>query len=376
MSKAAFVYGVELTQRDSRVDEIFGPTRLQYTYELLMHYKAFDSPDSTLLAPEEVDETPLLTFHTSDYINAVRSLSNGENKYNPTRYNFSQFGDNPVYPGMYELSITVVGASLKAAELVSNGEVDVAFNCSGGLHHAAPDHASGFCVFNDVVIAIKYLLSQGLKVAYIDIDAHHGDGVQDAFYESDRVLTVSLHESGRYLFPGTGDVTEIGADAGKGYAVNIPLSPFTDDETYLWAFDQVVPALLDRFRPDILVTQLGTDSHYLDSMTQLGLTTDGYSDLVKRMSSMAPMWVALGGGGYEMSVVVRCWTLAYGLMLGRDWPDEVPADYQELYGLKRLRDNEGPQLSANVKDRAVRFARESVGRVQELLFPLHGLPSV
>ncbi|UCC59533.1 MAG: hypothetical protein JSV02_07185, partial [Dehalococcoidia bacterium] len=156
MSKAAFVYGVELTQRDSRVDEIFGPTRLQYTYELLMHYKAFDSPDSTLLAPEEVDETPLLTFHTSDYINAVRSLSNGENKYNPTRYNFSQFGENPVYPGMYELSITVVGASLKAAELVSNGEVDVAFNCSGGLHHAAPDHASGFCVFNDVVIAIKY----------------------------------------------------------------------------------------------------------------------------------------------------------------------------------------------------------------------------
>jgi acetoin utilization protein AcuC len=373
MSKAAFVYGVELTQRDSRVDEIFGPTRLQYTYELLMHYKAFDSPDSTLVAPEDVEEDPLLTFHTADYIDAVRSLSNGEAKYSPARYNFSQFGDNPVYPGMYELSSTVVGASLKAAELVSNGEVDIAFNCSGGLHHAAPGHASGFCVFNDVVIAIKYLLSQGLKVAYIDIDAHHGDGVQDAFYESDRVMTVSLHESGRYLFPGTGDVSEIGVEAGTGYAVNIPFSPFTDDETYLWAFDQVVPALVDRFRPDILVTQLGTDSHYLDPMTQLGLTTEGYSELVRRMRSMAPMWVALGGGGYEMSVVVRCWTLAYGLMLSRDWPDEVPADYQELYGLKRLRDNEGPQLSAYRRDRAVGFAKESVRRVHELIFPLHGL---
>lgn len=373
MSKASFVYGVELTQRDSRVDEIFGPTRLQYTYELLMFYKAFDSPGSTLAAPEEIGEAPLLTFHTRDYIDAVRSLSNGEAKYNPARYNFSQVGDNPVYPGMYELSITVVGASLKAAELVSGGEVDVAFNCSGGLHHAASDHASGFCVFNDVVIAIKYLLSRGLKVAYIDIDAHHADGVQAAFYESDRALIVSLHESGRHLFPGTGDVTEIGAEAGTGYAVNIPFAPFTDDETYLWAFDQVVPALVDRFQPDILVTQLGTDSHYLDPMTQLSLTTEGYSELVRRMGKIAPMWVALGGGGYEMSVVVRCWALAYGLMIGRDWPDEVPADYQELYGLKRLRDNEKPQLSAHVRDRAVRFAKESVGRVQELIFPLHGL---
>ncbi|MFC1848058.1 acetoin utilization protein AcuC [Chloroflexota bacterium] len=373
MNKAAFVYGIELTQRDSRADEIFGPTRLQYTYELLMYYRAFDSPGSTLVAPEEASVDSLLTFHTREYIAAVRSLSNNERKFDPARFNFSESGDNPVYPGMYELSTMVVGASLKAAELVSGGEVDVAFNCSGGLHHAAPDHASGFCVFNDVVIAINHLLSQGLRVAYIDIDAHHADGVQSAFYNSDRVLTISLHESGRYLFPGTGDVSETGTGAGTGYAVNIPLAPFTDDEMYLWAFDRVVPGLVDRYEPDVIVTQLGTDTHHLDPMTQLSLTTEGYSELVKRMRRMSPRWVALGGGGYEMSVVVRCWALAYGIMTGRDWPDEIPQDYQELYGLKILRDKDAPHLDIRTRDSARRFAEESVRRVKELIFPRHGL---
>lgn len=373
MSKTAFVYGVELTQRDSRVDEIFGPTRLQYTYELLMHYKAFDSPKSVLVPPEEADDDSLLYFHTEEYIAAVKSLSNGENKYNPARFNFSAFGDNPTYPGMYELSRMVVGASQRAAELVANNEYDIAFNCSGGLHHAAPDHASGFCIFNDVVIALKYLLSRGFRIAYIDIDAHHGDGVQNAFYDTDRVLTISLHETGMYLFPGTGEVTEIGAGAGKGYAVNIPLAPFTDDEVYLWAFDEIVPGLVEKYRPDIVVSQLGTDSHYMDKMTQLNLTTEGYTGIVSRLYGLAPRWVALGGGGYEMSVVIRCWTLAYGIMTGRHWPDEIPAEFQEQYGLRKLRDEDKPPQDDGTKERARRFAQESIVKVKELVFPCHGL---
>jgi acetoin utilization protein AcuC len=373
MKKAAFVYNEGLTQRDSRVDEIFGPTRLQYTYELLKCYRAFDSPASMLIAPEDASEASLLSFHTEEYVAAVRSFSNGEKTVNPARFNFSELGDNPIYPGMYELSTLVVGASLQAAELVSAGGVDIAFNSSGGLHHAAPDYASGFCVFNDVVIAIKHLLAKGLKVAYVDIDAHHGDGVQNAFYASDQVLTISIHESGRYLFPGTGGVSEIGVGAGEGYSVNMPLAPFTDDEVYLWAFDQIVPELVDSFEPDILVTQLGTDSHYLDPLTQLSLTTEGYSGLVSRVRQMAPRWVALGGGGYEASVVIRCWTLAYGIMMGRDWPDEIPPDYQELYGLKKLRDTEKPHLDSRIRDRVRRFAEESVAGVRRLVFSYHGL---
>jgi len=373
MTKAAFVYGQDLTRRDSRADEVFGPTRLQYTYELLKSYGAFDLPDSIVVAPGDADEASLLSFHTPEYLKAVKSLSDGENRFSPARFNFSEFGDNPVYPGMYELATLVVGASLRAAEAVLSGEADVVFNCAGGQHHAAPDHASGFCIFNDGVIAINRLLSRGFRVAYIDIDAHHADGVQNAFYATDRVLTVSLHASGRFLFPGTGDVRETGAGAGEGYSVNIPLAPYTDDETYLWAFDQAVPKLVERFGPDVLVTQLGCDTHYLDPLTQFSLTTQGYTGLVERMRRMAPKWLALGGGGYEPGVVVRCWTLAYGTMMGREWPDEIPSDFQERYGLKRLRDDEKPQVDARLKERARRFAEESVADVKRLVFPHHGL---
>jgi len=303
----------------------------------------------------------------------VKSLSDGEDKYNPRRFNFSQTGDNPAYPGMYELSALVVGATLKAAALVASGEVDVAFNCAGGLHHAAPDHASGFCIFNDVVIAIKSLLEKGLRVAYIDIDAHHGDGVQYAFYDTDRVLTISLHESGRYLFPGTGDVSETGVGAGAGYSVNVPLAPYTDDEVFLHAFDEVVEPLVNAFYPDILVTQLGCDTHYHDLLTQLSLTAEGYAGAIRRMRGLARKWVAVGGGGYEASVVARLWTLAYGIMMGHEWPDEIPRDFRDRYGLKTLSDADVPRLDAEAKRRARRFAERSVAEVKRLVFPRHGL---
>ena len=276
MRKAAFLYSEGLSRRSNKEKELPPPTRLQYTYELLMSYHAFDSPDSMVVEPETADEASLLTFHTGEYVAAVRSFSNGEKTYNPARFNFSDFGDNQIYPGMYEFVALSVGASLQAAKMVSSGEFDVAFNCSGGLHHAAPDYASGFCVFNDIVVAINYLLAQGLRVVYIDIDAHHGDGVQDAFYATDKVLTISIHESGMHLFPGTGDVSEVGKGAGTGFSVNVPLALFTDDETYLWAFDQVVPRLVDAFEPDIVVSQLGSDTHYLDPLTHLCLTSEGY----------------------------------------------------------------------------------------------------
>jgi acetoin utilization protein AcuC len=274
---------------------------------------------------------------------------------------------------MYEVSVRIVGATLKAADWVAEGSVDVAFNHSGGGHHAASNCASGFCIFNDVAIAIKHLLAKGLRVAYIDIDAHHADGVQNAFYDSDQVLTISLHETGRLLFPGTGEPSEIGVGAGKGYSVNIPLAPYTDDEVYLWAFDQVVPVLVGSFNPDIVFTQLGCDTHYLDPMTQLNLTTEGYEEVVRRLRQLAPRWVAVGGGGYEMSVVARCWTLAYGIMTDREWPDEIPKSYQELYGLKRLRDTEKPHIESRVRKEARRFAEDSVTGVKKLVFPYHGL---
>jgi len=373
MRKAAFVYDEGLVARTMVEDEEFNPSRLKYTYELLRAYRAFNKSTSRLVVPDKADEASLLTFHTKEYVAAVRSFSRGEKVCNPADFNFSDYGDNPIFPGMYEVATMIVGATLKAAELVAECKVDVAFNHSGGGHHAAPNCASGFCIFNDVVIAIKHLLAKGLRVAYIDIDAHHADGVQDAFYDTDKVLTISLHETGRILFPGTGEPSEIGVGSGRGYSVNIPLAPYTGDEIYLWAFDQVVPVLVDSFKPDIVFTQLGCDTHYLDPMTQLKLTTVGYEGVVRRLRKLAPKWVAVGGGGYEMSVVARCWTLAYGIMIDREWPDEIPQSYQELYGLKRLRDTEKPRLDSRIKKEARRFAEESVAGVKRLVFPYHGL---
>ena len=373
MRKAAFVYDEGLVARTMVEDEEFNPSRLKYTYELLKAYRGFNKSTSKLVVPDKADEAALLTFHTRDYVEAVRSFSRGERMCDAARFNFSDYGDNPVFPGMYEVSTRIVGATLKAADLVAEGKVDVAFNHSGGGHHAAPNCASGFCIFNDVVIAIKHLLAKGLRVAYIDIDAHHADGVQNAFYDSDRVLTISLHETGRIIFPGTGEVSEIGVGVGKGYSVNIPLAPYTDDEIYLWAFAQVVPALVGSFKPDIVFTQLGCDTHYLDPMTQLNLTTEGYEGVIKRLRQLAVKWVAVGGGGYEMSVVARCWTLAYGIMIDREWPDEIPRSYQELYGVKKLRDIEKPCLDSRSKQQARRFAEDSVAGVKKLVFSYHGL---
>jgi len=373
MRKAAFVYDEGLVVRTIEEDEEFNPSRLQYTYELLQAYRAFNKATSKLVVPERSDEAELLTFHTRDYVKAVRDFSRGERQCDAAKFNFSDYGDNPIFPGMYEVSVMIVGATLKAANLVAEGKVDVAFNHSGGGHHAAPGYASGFCIFNDIAIAVKHLRANGLRVAYIDIDAHHADGVQGAFYDSDQVLTISLHETGRLLFPGTGEPSEIGVGAGKGYSVNIPLAPYTDDEIYLWAFDQIVPKLVDRFKPDIVFTQLGCDTHYLDPMTQLNLTTEGYEGIINRLRKLAPRWVAVGGGGYEMSVVARCWTLAYGIMIDRELPDEIPRSYQELYGLKRLRDTERPHIDNRVKKEARRFAEESVTAVKRLVFAYHGL---
>jgi acetoin utilization protein AcuC len=277
---------------------------------------------------------------------------------------------------MYEASALSTGATLAAAELVARREVDVAFSIAGGLHHAAPDHASGFCVFNDPAIAIKYFLAQGLRVAYVDIDAHHGDGVQQAFYDDPRVLTFSVHESGRYLFPGTGFVPELGIGEGKGYSVNLPLYPYTDDEVYLEAFLAVAPPLLRAFAPDVLVTQLGIDSYYRDPLTHLQLTSRGYVAVVQELAKLAATcggWLALGGGGYDLSAVARCWALAYGVMLDVEWPDQLPAGLLRQQGLEGLRDRQIPQIPAQARQDARRYAEESVAAIKKLVFPLHGL---
>lgn len=373
MPKAAFVYEDALSQHVLRQDHPMKPIRLRYTYQLLEAYGAFDGGSSRLVKPRDATEEEVGWLHTPDYIDAVRSLSLGLSGYDPDQYGFSLNGDNPIYSGMYDAALLSTGASLVAAELVASKQADVAFNISGGLHHAAPDHASGFCIFNDPVISIKYLLEKGSRVAYVDIDAHHGDGVQNAFFDDNRVLTISIHESGRFLFPGTGFAFEIGSGAGLGYAVNLPLYPYTEEDVYLWTFREAALPLIKAFNPDVLVTQLGIDSYYSDPLTHLEVTSRGYVEAVREFAGLGIPWLALGGGGYDLSAVARCWSLAYGVMLDTEWPNQIPGAFAQQYGIRRLRDTLKTDVPAHVRLEARNLAEESVGEIKKSVFPIHNL---
>ena len=373
--KAAFIYDDSISRHVLRSDHPMRPVRLRYTYQLLEEYGAFDHPGAVLLDPRSATEEELAWLHTSEYVAAVKALGSGATDFDASRFGFSGQGDNPVFPGMYDAAVLSTGGSLVAAELVASGEVSAAFNISGGLHHAAADHASGFCVFNDPALAIHYFLNRGMRVAYVDIDAHHGDGVQEAFYSDDRVLTISIHESGQYLFPGTGSVAELGEGAGRGYSVNLPLYPYTGDEEYVESFKQVVLPLIRAFAPDVLVTQLGIDSYHTDPLTHLQVTTVGYMEAVREFAGLGLPWLALGGGGYDVTAVARAWTLAYGAMLGVDWPDHLPSDFAREHGAGSLRDEVAPDVPSHVIVETKRHAEESVAQIRQLVFPIHGLTS-
>ena len=371
--RAAFVYDQAMSQHQLRVDHPMRPVRLQNTFDLLDAYGAFDENTSRLIPARPASEEELGWLHTHEYIEAVKSFSLGISGYELSRFNFTGQGDNPTYPGMYDAAALSTGGSLVAAEMVAQGQVEVAFNISGGLHHAAPGHASGFCVFNDPALAVKYFLAQGWRVAYVDIDAHHGDGVQNAFFDDPRVLTISVHESGQYLFPGTGHANEVGVGPGLGYSVNLPLYPYTGDEVYLESFGEIVPPLLRAFAPDVLVTQLGIDSYHSDPLTHLQITTRGYVAAIRELAALQIPWLALGGGGYDLSAVARGWALAYGVMLDVEWPDQLPPGFAEKLGGDKLRDTIDPMVPDDVRRNARNFAEESTTAIKQEVFSVHSL---
>jgi acetoin utilization protein AcuC len=349
----------------------FGPNhplqseRLQRTHELLEAYGALTASNVRVVPPRQPSEDELALFHTREYISAVQALSSGAEDIPANRYGFGP-GDNPVFPGMYESTGLKVGGALVGAEMILQESCEIVFNYSGGLHHGGPDYASGFCVFNDASIAIHWLRKQGLRVAYIDIDVHHGDGVQHAFYDSNQVLTISLHQSGRTLFPGTGFVEEMGIGEGQGFSINLPLPPYTDDEAYLWAFRSIVPPLVKRFEPDVLVTQLGVDTHFLDPLASLALTTNGQKAIFEELNAFDLPWLALGGGGYNLDVVPRSWALAFAVMSNQSLADELPHAYRSKYGGDWLEDQEEPQIEDRVRALVRSRVEEVVGKILEV----------
>lgn len=348
MRRAVFLSTPEIWQRGHGPQHPMKPERLRRTFELLSEFGALGVDNVQVVEPQIASEEELGLFHTREYIEVTRALSQGEGNITGSRHGFGP-GDNPVFSGMYETEALKVGSTLNGARMLMANECDVAFSYGGGLHHGGPDFASGFCVFNDCAVAIQWLVDQGQRVAYIDIDVHHGDGVQDAFYGTDQVLTISLHQDGRTLFPGTGFIEETGQGPGVGYSVNVPLPPLTFGTAYLRAFDAIVPTLIERFAPDVVVTQLGVDTHFRDPLASLALATQQHQQLFERLDGLAPRWLALGGGGYEIDVVPRSWSLAFAVMSGQQLPDRLPTQYAGKYGGRSLHDQQGPALSEAVR---------------------------
>ncbi|MFQ5907417.1 MAG: acetoin utilization protein AcuC [Thermoplasmata archaeon] len=373
------------------LDYNFGPAhpfqqgRVKLARELIDGVGLLGHPMAREEAALPASEAHLLLAHAPEYLEVVQQA--GENPATAgMRYLDYGLGsaDNPIFPRMYEAAALPTGGTLAAVDAVRRGEAHNAFNLGGGFHHAHRARASGFCIFNDLSVAIHHLLQEGVsRILYLDVDAHHGDGVQYAFYEDPRVLTISLHEDGRYLFPGTGSIDEVGEGEGEGYSVNVPLPPRTGDEAYLDAFRAVVPPLVEAFAPDLILNQFGIDTYVTDPLTHLGLGTSAHRAIAQEARALADRvcggrWVVTGGGGYEPSAVARAWALVYGVMLGAGMEDAIPEDVASLHrtlfggdlGTGGLVDD--PQPSTPAAERALEGVLD---RVKATVFPFHGLES-
>ena len=364
------------------------PQRLELTARLIRELGLFDLPQVSVEVPDVADEASLRTVHDASYVQAVKAADEDPEACDGT----SGFGtdDTPAFAGMHSASARLVGGSLAAADAVLSGTVQHAVNFGGGMHHAGRARASGFCIYNDAAAAVQRLLDAGVKrVLYIDVDAHHGDGTQEIFWDDKRVMTISLHETGMSLFPGTGFPNEIGGASASGYAVNVALPTTTGDSGFLRAFHAVVPQLAAAFAPEVIVSQHGCDGHVDDPLTNLRITVDAQHAAAVAVRDLASQhcdgrWIATGGGGYNItSVVPRSWTLLTAVAAGADitLTTPVPAPWR-TYVAERF-GREVPSLMGDGSDtwwqswEAGFDPNENLDRsimaTRKAVFPLHGL---
>ena len=373
-------YGDDIAWYDHGPAHPLRPERVILTRQLITDYGIIDGERVVETPARDATDDELMLVHSDRYIDAVRQAGHG------VRGSWWEFGlgngDNPIFRQMHEAASRVAGATLVAAEAVLAGRAQHAFNPAGGLHHAMAAKASGFCVYDDPAVAIAWLLARGVeRVAYVDVDVHHGDGPQALFFGDPRVLTVSLHQDGRTLFPGTGAVDELGEGDAEGTKVNVPLPPMTGDEGWLRAFHELVPPLVEAFRPQVLVTQLGCDSHHTDPLANLHLTTAAYREAATVLHDLAHRvcggrWLATGGGGYQWaSVVPRAWTTYFAEMAGAELADELPPAWVERATAEAGQDVprllSEPPLGSSWED--AEGVQRTIDAVRRMVFPAHGL---
>jgi acetoin utilization protein AcuC len=378
--KLVYPYSNALLEYEFRKDHPLKPDRLKLTYLLSKELGLLERVKE--IEPSLASRNDLELFHSPEFIDAV--VDSGTNNNIHPEYGLGTM-DNPIFPLIHETGARYVGATLDAMRAIMDGASN-AFCISGGLHHAHKSAASGFCIYNDVAIAIKLLQQKKTcKALYFDFDAHHGDGVQNAFYRSKDVMTISVHQTGKTLFPGTGFVYETGGAEGVGYSVNIPLMPGAGTPELIRVFEEVVVPLFESFQPDLLVTQLGVDGHYLDPLAHLTYTSHGYETVIGRLRDMSTDicdigWLAVGGGGYHPVNVARLWALFLAVMLNEKVPNKLPEEFRETCSYmgyhdipEYMRDEEEVVQMYYSREEVSLDIERSIRRVKELVFPYHGL---
>lgn len=360
MTRTGFVGRDGLGAYDLGDDHPLSPTTRGLAVDLIRAYGMLDRPDVVEIEHVPATDAQIEAVHAPAYVAAVKRYSAEPDlaaAWEASNWGLAAGGDTPAFRGMHEAAAGICGASITAALAVWNGDVEQVFCPGGGLHHAFANRAAGFCTYNDPAVAIRALLDAGAeRVAYVDVDVHHGDGTQWIFYDDPRVLTCSVHESGKFLFPGTGGLGERGSANGEGFSINIPLPALAGEAPYLRAVDEVIAPAVRAFRPDVVVTQNGVDPHHADPLAHLQVTMDAFPRLWRSLHDLAfdaagGKWVALGGGGYNVDVLPRAWAMLFAEMVGQDLANDLPGDWltraKERLGrdlTPGLRDDPGPQL--------------------------------
>lgn len=387
-TRTRVVWDQTITRYNFGPSHPMAPVRLELTARLADSLGLFAGPDVHVDGADVADDALLTTVHEPDYVAAVRRVSENPHLVDLDRGLGTE--DDPAFAGMHEASARIVTGTAECAEQVWAGDVAHGVNFCGGLHHAMPDRASGFCVYNDVAVGIRRLLDLGArKVAYVDVDVHHGDGTQAAFWDDPRVLTISVHESGRMLFPGTGFPEEIGGPSAEGSAVNVALPPGTGDAAWLRAVHAVVHPVVRAFQPDVLVSQHGCDTHFLDPLAHLAVSLDAQRAATEFLHDLAHevcdgRWVATGGGGYAIvDVVPRAWSHLVGIAVHRPVAPSTPVPEDWLDYVRNRFGHQGPPRMTDGRDTWWRgwevgydpedAVDRAVMATRKAVFPLHGL---
>jgi len=398
----ALVYTEDYLKYDFGPSHPLRPVRVRLFYELLKLYSVIDGkrlaefkvpPVKTDGNEGESLKKTIELAHDPEYVHRVKMMSDsgGIDPMNEGYIYGLGPGDNPVFSGMYEAAAVHVISTVISCDIALDGKAERTFSPGGGFHHAQRRKASGFCIFNDAAVAIKNLIEKRdiKRVMYLDIDAHHGDGVQWAFYDDPRVLTISIHQDPRTLFPGTGYLDETGEGKGVGYSVNLPVPPGTFDDAYLYGFREIVPPLAKAFKPEIIVAQLGADTHYTDPLTNIKLTTKSYIEIGREIDRLirdlgSTKFVGISGGGYDVTATARAWVVLLGGIAGYETPNELPEEWVK-YCEKACGENPGRTLldaetgkPGEELDKATmkmipEIIEKNVETLRKTIFPVHGI---